>query len=113
MSTRRLPHDKGAAIELVSPPVTPFTDDRANAHDEVLPAGAGAADQDLRAMSWALAAALWAHWRRERKVASLVAHLRRLDDRTLTAMGIGHRAEIERHARTVLAGSGKTPVRPC
>jgi uncharacterized protein YjiS (DUF1127 family) len=44
-------------------------------------------------------ASKWRHWRHERDIAALVAHLADLDDRTLRDMGIPHRSQIEQAVR--------------
>jgi uncharacterized protein YjiS (DUF1127 family) len=44
-------------------------------------------------------ASKWRHWRHERDIAALVAHLADLDDRTLQDMGIRHRSQIEQAVR--------------
>jgi uncharacterized protein YjiS (DUF1127 family) len=44
-------------------------------------------------------ASKWRHWRHERDIAALVAHLADLDDRTLRDMGIPQRSQIEQAVR--------------
>jgi uncharacterized protein YjiS (DUF1127 family) len=50
-------------------------------------------------MPWSSLAGKWRHWRHERDIAALVAHLADLDDRTLRDMGIPHRSRIEQAVR--------------
>ena len=45
------------------------------------------------------AAALWAHWRREREIKRAVVALAQFDDRSLRDMGIASRSEIEQVVR--------------
>jgi uncharacterized protein YjiS (DUF1127 family) len=55
--------------------------------------------RNLLASIYDTAAALWAHWRREREIKRAVVALAQFDDRTLRDMGIISRSEIERVVR--------------
>jgi uncharacterized protein YjiS (DUF1127 family) len=55
--------------------------------------------RNLLALIYDAAAALWAHWRREREIKRAVVALAQFDDRTLRDMGIGRRSEIEHVVR--------------
>jgi uncharacterized protein YjiS (DUF1127 family) len=55
--------------------------------------------RNLLASIYDTAAALWAHWRREREIKRAIVALAQFDDRTLRDMGIAGRSEIERVVR--------------
>ena len=55
--------------------------------------------RNLLALIYDTAAALWAHWRREREIKKAVVALAQFDDRTLRDMGIASRSEIEHVVR--------------
>jgi uncharacterized protein YjiS (DUF1127 family) len=55
--------------------------------------------RNLLALIYDTAAALWAHWRREREIKRAVVALAQFDDRTLRDMGIASRSEIEHVVR--------------
>ena len=55
--------------------------------------------RNLLASIYDTAAALWAHWRREREIKRAVVALAQFDDRTLRDMGIASRSEIEHVVR--------------
>ena len=55
--------------------------------------------RNLLASIYDTAAALWAHWRREREIKRAVVALAQFDDRTLRDMGIAGRSEIEHVVR--------------
>ena len=55
--------------------------------------------RNLLALIYDTAAALWAHWRREREIKKAVVALAQFDDRTLRDMGIASRSEIEQVVR--------------
>ena len=55
--------------------------------------------RNLPAVIYDTAAALWAHWRREREIKKAVVALAQFDDRSLRDMGIASRSEIEQVVR--------------
>ncbi|MBT1510144.1 DUF1127 domain-containing protein [Bradyrhizobium sp. SRL28] len=55
--------------------------------------------RNLLALIYDTAAALWAHWRREREIKRAVAELAQFDNRTLRDMGITSRSDIEHLVR--------------
>jgi uncharacterized protein YjiS (DUF1127 family) len=55
--------------------------------------------RNLPALIYDTAAALWAHWRREREIKKAVVALAQFDDRSLRDMGIASRTEIEQVVR--------------
>ena len=55
--------------------------------------------RNLLASIYDTAAALWAHWHREREIKRAVVALAQFDDRTLRDMGIASRSEIEHVVR--------------
>ncbi|HWL74531.1 MAG TPA: DUF1127 domain-containing protein, partial [Burkholderiaceae bacterium] len=55
--------------------------------------------RNLPALIYDTAAALWAHWRREREIKKAVVALAQFDDRSLRDMGIASRSEIEQVVR--------------